>query len=86
MHLLMRFYDVEAGAVLVEGRDVRAYAPDALRHKVGLVPQKAELFSGTIADNIRWGDPQADDQAVRDAAAVSYTHLSGGQGNRDELR
>ena len=71
MHLLMRFYDVEAGAVLVEGRDVRAYAPDALRHKVGLVPQKAELFSGTIADNIRWGDPQADDQAVRDAAVMA---------------
>ena len=71
MHLLMRFYDVEAGAVLVEGRDVRAYTPDALRHKVGLVPQKAELFSGTIADNIRWGDPQADDQAVRDAAVMA---------------
>ena len=71
MHLLMRFYDVEAGAVLVEGRDVREYAPDALRHKVGLVPQKAELFSGTIADNIRWGDPQADDQAVRDAAVMA---------------
>lgn len=71
MHLLMRFYDVEAGAVLVEGRDVREYAPDALRHKVGLVPQKAELFSGTIADNIRWGDPQADEQAVRDAAVMA---------------
>ena len=71
MHLLMRFYDVEAGAVLVEGRDVREYAPDALRHKVGLVPQKAELFSGTNADNIRLGDPQAYDQAVRDAAVMA---------------
>ena len=98
MHLLMRFYDVEAGAVLVEGRDVREYAPDALRHKVGLVPQKAELFSGTIADNIRWGDPQA----VRDAAVMAQadefirrqkdgyqslverggTNLSGGQKQR----
>lgn len=71
MHLLMRFYDVEAGAVLVEGRDVREYAPDALRHKVGLVPQKAELFSGTIADNIRWGAAEADDEQVREAARMA---------------
>ncbi len=69
--LLARYYDVRRGAVRVNGVDVRDYPLDALRGKIGMVPQKAELFSGTIAENIRWGRPDADDEAVRRAAATA---------------
>ena len=71
MGLLARYYDVRAGAVRVDGADVRDYPLDVLRGKIGMVPQKAELFSGTIAENIRWGRPDADDEAVRRAAATA---------------
>lgn len=71
IHLLLRFYDVENGAVLVDGRDVREYPLEVLRKKIGLVPQQAELFSGTIAENIRWGDEEADDRAVEEAARMA---------------
>lgn len=71
MSLLLRFYDVSEGSVLVDGVDVRRWMPDDLRRKIGLVPQQVELFSGTIADNIRWGDALADDAAVREAARIA---------------
>ena len=71
MSLLMRFYDVAEGSILVDGVDVRRWMPDELRRKIGLVPQQVELFSGTIADNIRWGDAGADDAAVREAARIA---------------
>ena len=51
-NLIMRFYDTESGSVFVDGTDVRAYDPTELRKKIGYVPQKAFLFSGTIADNL----------------------------------
>lgn len=71
VNLLLRFYDVEQGAVLVDGRDVREYPLADLRKKIGFVPQQAELFSGTIAENIRWGDEGADDEAVEKAARMA---------------
>ena len=71
MSLLARFYDVRTGTVRVGGVDVRDYPLDALRGKIGLVPQKAELFTGTVAENIRWGRPDADGEAVRRAAAIA---------------
>ena len=71
VHLIPRFYDASEGEVLVDGRPVGDYDLAALRQKIGLVAQKSELFSGTIADNIRWGDPAADDAAVRRAAHVA---------------
>lgn len=71
IHLIPRFYDATEGEVLVDGLSVKEYDTDALRHKIALVAQKSELFSGSIADNIRWGDPQADDEAVRRAARVA---------------
>ena len=71
IQLLLRFYDVTAGEVLVQGVDVRRYALDALRHKVGLVAQQNELFSGTVAENIRWGKEDADDGQVQAAAALA---------------
>ena len=54
--------DVTSGQVLVEGADVRDYPLEELRSRIGLVPQQVELFSGTIADNIRWGAAEADDE------------------------
>lgn len=71
MNLLMRFYDVTGGEVLVEGIDVRQYPLEELRDMVGLVPQQVELFSGTIADNIRWGKEDADDTEVKEAARMA---------------
>ena len=66
--LLLRFYDVDAGAILLDGKDIRERCVDTVRAGIALVPQKSMLFSGTVGDNIRWGDPRADDDAVRDAA------------------
>ena len=68
VNLIPRFYDVESGAVLVDGVDVRQMTQDDLRAKIGYVPQKAVLFSGTVAENIRFGTEQATDAEV-DAAA-----------------
>ncbi len=69
--LIPRFYDVDSGAVLVDGVDVREQAQEALRAKIGFVPQKAVLFSGTIAENIRYGKPDATDDEVRLAAEIA---------------
>ncbi len=69
--LIPRFYDVDSGAVLVDGVDVREQAQEALRAKIGFVPQRAILFSGTIAENIRYGKPDATDEEIRHAAAVA---------------
>lgn len=71
INLIPRFYDATEGEVLVDGVPVKAYDTKTLRQKIGLVAQKSELFSGSIADNIRWGDPAADDEAVRRAARVA---------------
>jgi len=61
INLIPRFYDVTAGSVLVDGVDVRRYALKDLWRRIGLVPQKAFLFSGTVADNLRHGDEDATD-------------------------
>ncbi|MBQ9802462.1 MAG: ABC transporter ATP-binding protein [Clostridia bacterium] len=70
--LIPRFYDVTDGAVLLDGRDVRSYADTKeLRAKVGFVPQKAELFAGTIRDNLRFGNQNATDEDCREALAAA---------------
>ena len=61
INLIPRFYDVTAGSVVVDGVDVRELALQDLWHRIGLVPQKAFLFSGTVADNLRYGDEEASD-------------------------
>ncbi len=66
--LIPRLYDVSEGEILVDGIDVRDYAMKTLREGIGMVPQKNVLFSGTIRDNIRWGDPNATDEQIRQAA------------------
>jgi ATP-binding cassette subfamily B protein len=71
VNLIPRFYDVDSGAVLVDGVEVRATTQEALRAKMGLVPQTAVLFSGSIAENIRYGNEDATDEEVRHAADVA---------------
>ena len=69
--LIPRFYDVTAGAVKVDGCDVRTYPLDTLRRKIGLVPQKALLFKGTICENLLWGDETASDDDIRQALTAA---------------
>ena len=64
MQLIPRLYDATSGTVKVGGLDVRRYYLAALRDAVGIVLQKNLLFSGTIRDNLRWGDPNADDETL----------------------
>lgn len=69
--LIPRFYDATDGDVFVDGVNVRDYKLDDLRHKIGFVLQKSELFSETIKQNIRWGDPEATDEEVKRAAEIA---------------
>lgn len=71
LDLVARFYDVTAGRVTLDGHDVRTVRLDALRHNIGLVPQKPTLFTGTLADNLRFGNPTASDEVMRNAAAIA---------------
>lgn len=71
INLIPRFYDVDSGSVLVDGVDVREMAQEELRAKVGFVPQRAVLFSGTVASNIRYGNEAATDDEIRHAADVA---------------
>ncbi|MFD1179252.1 ABC transporter ATP-binding protein [Paenibacillus puldeungensis] len=69
--LIPRFYDVDEGSVLVDGTDVREMPQEVLRSKIGFVPQKAVLFSGTINENIRYGKEDATDEEVQHAARIA---------------
>ncbi|TJY41355.1 ABC transporter ATP-binding protein [Cohnella pontilimi] len=71
LHLIPRFYDVDAGQIRIDGVDVRQLSQQDLRSKIGFVPQKAVLFTGTVADNIRFGKDDATDEEVRHAADVA---------------
>src|SRR5262249_33983330 len=72
--LLARFYDVESGCILVDGIDIRDVTMASLRKQMALVPQDPFLFSGTIADNIRYGRLEATDTDVEHAARLANTH------------
>ena len=69
--LIPRLYEPQEGSILIDGRDIRAYSREALRRGIDVVPQKNILFIGTVEDNLRWGDPEADVAAVREAARLS---------------
>ena len=71
VQMIPRFYDATSGEVLVDGVSVKEYKLSALRKKIGYVMQKSELFSDSIAGNIRWGDPDATDAEVRSAAEAA---------------
>ncbi|PKV94448.1 ATP-binding cassette subfamily B protein [Amycolatopsis echigonensis] len=74
--LVARYYDATGGAVLIDGVDVREYDLPALRARMGVVPQEAHLFSGTVADNVRYGRPEATDAEV-EAAVRAVGALDG---------
>ena len=71
INLIPRFYDIDSGSIIVDGVDIREISQENLRNKIGFVPQKTVLFSGTITDNIRFGNNNATDEEIRHAAAVA---------------
>jgi len=71
INLIPRFYDPDSGSVRIDGVDVRDMTQKELRAKIGLVPQKAVLFTGTVADNIRYGKEDADEDEIRRAAEIA---------------
>jgi ATP-binding cassette subfamily B multidrug efflux pump len=71
VNLIPRFYDVTEGQVLVDGVDIREVSQHDLREKLGCVPQRGTLFSGTIASNLRYADENADEQRLNEAVAVA---------------
>ncbi len=71
IQLIPRFYDVTEGQVLVDGQDVRAYRLKDLREKIGYIPQKAQLFTGTIEENLRYGKKDATQAEMEEAAEIA---------------
>ena len=71
VNLIPRFYDVTGGAVTIDGRDVRTISLEQLRGVIGVVPQKGVLFSGTIASNLRFGNPNAEHEQMKKAADIA---------------
>ncbi|MEZ5803539.1 MAG: ABC transporter ATP-binding protein/permease [Rhizobiaceae bacterium] len=83
--LLFRFYDIQSGAILIDGQDVRDVTQDSLRRSIGMVPQDTVLFNDTIAYNIRYGRPDASEAEIRKAAELAQIdtfieHLPEGYG------
>lgn len=81
--LIARLYDVSSGQLLIDGHDVRSYDLEGLRHRMAVVPQEAHLFTGTVADNIRYSRPEASDEEVQSAvlavgALAMIAELPGG--------
>ena len=72
--LIPRFYDVSNGKIMVDGVDIRDFGVRDLRSSIGIVPQETQLFSGSIAENIRYGKPGASDLEVQDAARAANAH------------
>ena len=74
VQLIPRLYDVDEGQILVDGVDVRDYSLENLRQGVGMVLQKNVLFSGSIEENLRWGDEEASEERIRQAAQAAQAH------------
>lgn len=74
VNLLPRFYDPQGGQILIDGQDIRTVTIQSLRRQIGIVPQDTVLFSGTIAQNIAFGQAQFDLEAVKEAARIANAH------------
>ncbi|PNK59642.1 ABC transporter ATP-binding protein [Psychrobacter sp. FDAARGOS_221] len=74
INLLVKFYDPSSGSICLDGRDLNEYSTQSLREQIGLVLQKNHIFSGTIADNIRYGDMNATQEEIIDAAKKASIH------------
>lgn len=71
VNLIPRFYDVTKGSIFINGVNIKDYSQQNLRNKIGIVPQHAVLFSGTIKNNIRWGKKDATDEQIKQAAYIA---------------
>ena len=71
INLIPRFYDTREGNVIIDGKNVKEYKLEALRVRIGIVPQKAVLFHGTIRDNMRWGKNDATDEEIYEALRIA---------------
>lgn len=82
IHLIERFYEVKEGEILLCGKDVRNWEQEKLRNQIGLVPQRSVLFSGSVADNLRFSSPDATDEemdlALKGAQAYTFVHQKSG--------
>ncbi len=85
INLIPRFYDAKEGRVSIDGRDVREYNLEALRERIGVVPQKAVLFHGTIRDNMKWGNKEASDEEIYEALSIAQAKevVDGKEGGLD---
>ncbi|MDR6551410.1 ABC transporter ATP-binding protein [Paenibacillus qinlingensis] len=71
INLLLRFYDVDSGSITLNGQALPSLSLESVRNRIGYVPQKAVLFSGTVADNLRFGNDQATDEELNSAASTA---------------
>ena len=71
VNLIPRFYDATEGKITIGGTDIRDFTKESLRERIGVVPQRAVLFSGTIRENMRWGNPDATDAEITDALKIA---------------
>ena len=87
INLIPRFYDTRVGAVILDGKNVKEYDLEALRERIGIVPQKAVLFHGTIRDNIRWGKNDATDEEIYRALEIAQAKeiVEGKEGSLDYM-
>ncbi|MBR1670412.1 MAG: ABC transporter ATP-binding protein [Butyrivibrio sp.] len=87
INLIPRFYDVREGSLLIDGVDVREYRLEDLRERIGIVPQKAVLFHGTIRDNLKWGRKEATDDELNEALRIAQAKeiVDGKQKGLDEM-
>ncbi len=87
VHLIPRFYDATRGEVLINGRNVKEYSLEELRHKVGIVMQKAVLFQGTIRENLCWGKEDATEEELEEALGIAQAKevAEGRDGKLDAL-
>lgn len=72
--LIPRFYDVSDGSILIDGRDIRSYTQASLRRQIGVVQQDVYIFSGTVAENIGYGNPEANRSEIEEAARLAGAH------------
>ncbi len=73
VNLIPRFYDATEGSIIIDGKDIESYSKNEIRGKVSVVPQKAVLFRGSIADNMKWGKPDAKDEEIDNAIDLSMS-------------
>ncbi|WP_029232703.1 ABC transporter ATP-binding protein [Butyrivibrio sp. VCB2006] len=85
INLIPRFYDVRDGSVVIDGKNVKEYSLEALRERIGIVPQKAVLFHGTIRDNMKWGKADATDKEIEEALIIAQAKevVDGKEGGLD---